>query len=278
MLSARPGHSLIEAIIAIGVGTIVVGLTAMIGFRHQRFHRDVVIAVERTEQLEQIAALMPISLRSIAPGLGDIAPGAARDTSLEFRSALATSVVCDTGHGTVVLAPMQDAPRLNSVLGRPSAGDTAWVLAHDGAGESWAPRPITGVADTLAACPLGGGWPFGPGILPALALRFANPLPPPAAVLRVTRPWRYSVYRASDGAWYLGAKEWNPTLGRFNTIQPVGGPFASGSAGLRFSYRDSAGSVVPAASPETNRIALIEVSIERLGLTAIAIRNRLRAP
>lgn len=278
MLTARRGHSLIEAIIAIGVGTIVVGLTATIGFQHQRFHRDVATAVERTEQLEQVAALMPIAFRSIAPGLGDIAPGAARDTSLEFRSVVTTSVVCDTGHGTVILAPVQDVPRLTSVLARPAAGDTAWVLAHEGAGESWAPRPITGVADTLAPCALGGGWPFGPGILPALALRFANPLPPPGAVLRVSRPWRYSVYRASDGAWYLGAKEWNPSLGRFNTIQPVGGPFASGTSGLRFSYRDSAGSTVPAGSPETHRIAVIEVSIERLGLRSVGLRNRLRTP
>jgi hypothetical protein len=278
VLSARRGHSLIEALIAIGVGMIVVGLTAMIGFRHQRFHRDVVVAVERTEQLEQIAALMPISLRSIAPGLGDIAPGGARDTSLEFRGAVATSVVCDTVNGAVVLAPVRDAPRLTSVLTRPAAGDTAWVLAHAGAIESWGAKAVTGVADTLATCALNGGYPFGLSALPALTLRFATPLPLPGSVVRVTRPWRYSVYRASDGAWYLGAKEWNPTLGRFNTIQPVGGPFASGSSGLRFTYRDSTGSTVPAASPDPHRIAVIEVSIERLGLTSIALRNRMRAP
>lgn len=278
MLSARRGHSLIEAIIAIGVGMIVVGLTAMVGFRHQRLHRDVVMAVERTEQLEQVAALMPIALRSIAPGLGDIAPGAARDTALEFRAAIATSVVCDTGNGAAVLAPVRDAPRLTSVLARPAVGDTAWVLAHDGASESWGANRLTGVADTLGTCTLEGGYPFGTSTSPALALRIADPLPPPGAVVRITRPWRYSVYRASDGAWYLGAKEWNPALGRFNTIQPVGGPIASGPSGLRFSYRDSAGSAVPAASPETHRIAVIEVSIERLGLTSIALRNRMRSP
>lgn len=278
MLTARRGHSLIEATIVMGVGTIVVALTAMIGFQHQRFHRDVVIAVERAEQLEQLAALMPISLRSIAPGLGDIAPGAARDTSLEFRAAIATSVVCDTGHATVVLAPVRDFPRLTSVLTRPAAGDTAWVLTHGGATESWGAWPITGVVDTVETCALGGGYPFGASPSPALALRFATPLPTPGAVVRVTRPWRYSVYRASDGRWYLGAKDWNPALGRFNTIQPVGGPFASGSSGLQFTYRDSAGSVVPAASSEPHRIAYIGVLVENLGLTAIALRNRARAP
>ena len=47
------------------------------------------------------------------------------------------------------------------------------------------------------------------------------------APVRFTRPVRYSLYRAADGDWYLGEREWNPTTVRFNTIQPVSGPFLS---------------------------------------------------
>jgi hypothetical protein len=278
MLSARPGHTIIETIVAMGVGAVVLGLGATIGLRHQRFHRDLVIAVERTEQMEQVAALMPITLRAIAPGLGDIPPGGARDTSLEFRATIATSVVCDTGHATVVLAPVRDAPRLTSILSRPEKGDTAWVLVHDSSPESWSPRPITGVADSVITCGLGGGFPWGSSSAPSVVLRFGSTLPPPGAVVRVTRPWRYSIYRAADRAWYFGAREWNPALGRFNTIQPVGGPFTSGASGLRFVYRDSIGTPIPEGSTEPSGIAMIEVAIAGINQSVIGMRNRPREP
>src|ERR1043165_4192864 len=77
----RRGYTLVELLVSLSVGALVLGLSAMIAFRHQRFHRDVVIAVERGDQLAELVALMPISLRGIAPGEGDIAPGAARDPS-----------------------------------------------------------------------------------------------------------------------------------------------------------------------------------------------------
>jgi hypothetical protein len=278
MLRARGGHTIIETIVALGTGAVVLGLGATIGFRHQRFHRNLVIAVERTEQMEQVAALMPITLRAVAPGLGDIPPGAARDTSLQFRATIATSVVCDTGHATVVLAPARDAPRLTSILSPPEKGDTAWVLVHDTYPESWSPGPITDVADSVITCGLGGGFPWGSSSGPAVVLRFGSTLPPPGAVVRITRPWRYSIYRAADRAWYFGAKEWNPALARFNTIQPVGGPFAPGASGLRFVYRDSIGTPIPEGSTEPSGIAMIEVAIAGINQSVIGMRNRPREP
>jgi hypothetical protein len=288
----RPGHTLAETLVALGLGAAVIGLGATIGFRHQRFHRDLVIAVERAEQLEQVAALMPISLRSIAPGEGDIAPGAARDTALEFRATIATGVVCDTGHSSVVLAPAGESPRLTSILSRPEPGDTAWSLTLLDTRESWIPHRILGVSDSLVACALGGSFPFGSAQRRALALQI-SPTPAPSTPLRITRPWRYSLYRASDGLWYLGAKDWNPALSRFNTIQPVGGPFASAAAGgLRFSYADSVGSALPAGTANTRDIALIEVAfrvdsalpgtyrhavaVHNRSQSAIGLRNRAR--
>ncbi|HET9424602.1 MAG TPA: hypothetical protein VFO55_04450, partial [Gemmatimonadaceae bacterium] len=124
-----------------------------------------------------------------------------------------------------------------------------------------------------------------------LALRLEGPSPSPGMPLRVTRPWRYSLYRASDGLWYLGAREWNAALSRFNTIQPVGGPFLSAaSSGLRFTYADAGGNALVPGMSNTHDIALIEVafrvasaipgdyehaaSIRGASSTAIALRNR----
>jgi prepilin-type N-terminal cleavage/methylation domain-containing protein len=289
----RPGYTLVELLVALGVGALVVGLGAMIGFRHQRFHRDVVIAVERADEIDEMVALMPISLRSIAPGEGDIAPGAARDTSLEFRATIASAVVCDSGSSTVLLAPAGVSPQLSSLLDRPATGDTAWFLDSSGATESWAARPITAVFDSSAVCRVGSSATFGLSQRASIALRLAAALPRSSCVVRVTRPWRYSLYRASDGSWYFGAKDWNASLGRFNTIQPVAGPLVSAAAGgLRFRYLDSLGAPLPVLPPDTRRIASIEVavrvdstipgayahatSIRGRATVAIGLRNRVR--
>jgi hypothetical protein len=256
----RSGHTVLELLIALGVGAIVMSLGATIGFRHQRFHRDVVIAVARAETLDQLVALMPISIRGIAPGEGDVAPGAARDTSLEFRAVIGSAVVCDSGGNTVIVAPNDSSRHLSSVLVRPAAGDTAWFLDVSAAQQTWVPRAIIAVLDSSAVCHLGSTSPFGTEPRVSLGLRFGTPAPPRSSVVRVTRPWRYSIYRASDGAWYLGAKEWNPAAAKFNGIQPVAGPLVPAAAGgLRFRYIDSSGLQLPSVPPDPRRIAAIDV-------------------
>lgn len=58
--------------------------------------------------------------------------------------------------------------------------------------------------------------------------------------LRVTRAIRLSLYRSGDGTWNVGERDWNPSTQRFNSIQPLAGPFLSASApGLAFAYLDS---------------------------------------
>jgi hypothetical protein len=289
----RSGHTVVEMLVALAAGALVIGLTAMIGFRHQRFHRDILVAVERSEQLDQVVALTPINLRAIAPGEGDIAAGAARDTSLEFRATLATAVVCDSATTTALLAPVDVPPRLSSFQSRPEAGDTAWLLDTSFAVEQWVARPITAVFDSLGRCMLGASLPFGTAPRKSIAIRLGTAAPRGVVALRITRPSRYSLYRASDGAWYLGAKDWNPSLGRFNTIQPVAGPLSSpGASGLRFRYLDSLGGLLPTPPPDPRNIAAIEVgfrvdsaipgkyahstTIRGRAVSFIALRNRAR--
>jgi hypothetical protein len=82
------------------------------------------------------------------------------------------------------------------------------------------------------------------------------------AVVRVTRPVRYSLYRGGDGQWYLGQRDWNVTSLRFNTIQPVSGPFSSPSArGLVFQFSDSTGAPLSSPVADTRAIALVRVDV-----------------
>jgi hypothetical protein len=110
--------------------------------------------------------------------------------------------------------------------------------------------------------------------------------------VRVTRPERFSFYRASDGAWYLGLHEWNTAAARFNPVQPVSGPYhtprgaAAESAGLRFRYFDSLGALVPSGVADTRRITLVEATLRTAAAKAnatapmesltiaVALRNR----
>ena len=289
----RSGHTLIELLVALGIGALVLGLASMIGFRHQRFHRDVVVAVERADEIDELVAMMPISLRGIAPGEGDIAPGNARDTSIEFRATIVSAVVCDSPSTNALLAPADASPRLASILTRPEPGDTAWFLDASGAADAWVPRVIAAAIDSVTICRVGSSAPFGTGARTSIALRLTAAPPTGAVVIRVTRPWRYSLYRASDNRWYFGAKEWNPAVSRFNTIQPVAGPLLSATAGgLRFRYLDSAGAGLPPVPPDPTRIASIEVgvrvdstipgsyahasSVRSKATVVIGLRNRVR--
>jgi hypothetical protein len=77
--------------------------------------------------------------------------------------------------------------------------------------------------------------------------------------LRVTRPLRFSRYRSPDG-WYLGARDWNTTSGRFNSIQLVSAPFLSASSsGPMLEYADRTGTPLPTPVPDPKRIALIRI-------------------
>jgi hypothetical protein len=292
MLRRRQGYTVVETIVAVSVGALVIGLGAALAFRHQRFHRDLTIVAERTEQLTQVMAVLPVSLRAITPGDGDIAPGGARDTSLEFRATIASGVVCDSAGGSVFLAPVAESPALMSVTTPPEVGDTAWLLDAAGSPDRWTAFPITAIATLAHVCLLGTAAPFGQTPRASLRLTLTGHGRPGAAV-RITRPFRYSLYKASDGGWYVGAKDWSPALGRFNTIQPVAGPFLSASAaGMRFRYADSLGAAVPSGAASTAGIAIIEVALRSDSVlpgkyahaassrlrssVAVAIRNRVR--
>jgi prepilin-type N-terminal cleavage/methylation domain-containing protein len=263
----RRGVTLAELLVAITIGGVVLALVSTIAFRQQRFYDSTFARIGLAAELRETAAILPIDLRGVAVSAGDIRPGAARDTSLELRATIASAVVCDVAMGRVILAPTSaSATTFAGALTPPQANDTAWVLAELDTNETWLPRRITATTTTSAGvCAQGGpilGGSAPSAVRTSLTLDSLDAAVRPGAVVRITRPVRYSIYRSSDGAWNLGQREWNPSTAKFNTIQPVSGAFLEpGAGGLRIRYFDSTGAELPSGTLSTQSIALVGITL-----------------
>lgn len=262
----RRGVTLVELSVVLALGGIVLALVVSIGAKLERQFGSLSARISESAQLDEAAAILPIDLRALSPAAGDIRAGEASDTTLEIRATIASGVVCSATPESLVVAP---ALRIDGApAGRPiQPGDTLWALAAGDSGTAWRPVVATGVRSTTNGCAtfVGSSAIFGldagslrvvqrSGLTPTLALTTGAPY-------RVIRPARFSFYRASDGHWYLGLREWNSTSARFNQVQPVSGPYLAPAAaparGTRFVYFDSLGAAIPPGSLTTDRIALV---------------------
>lgn len=258
--SPRLGFTLVEMVVSLALTGIVLAMVSAISLRQQRIFADLVEQTAAAARLREASAILPIHLRSAAPL--DIRE--ARDTSLELRATIASAVVCDTTASALVLAPVGRNAPLASIVAPMEAGDSAWLFSNDRSGDGWRGFVIT-AAGTRAPGVCGAP---GPSLSDAqlhtsrTTLSIA-PLPPAAigTALRVTRPLRYSLYRAGDGAWYIGERDWSNSDARFNAIQPIAGPYlAPAAGGLRFRYADSTGAAL--ATPVGDRSAIATIDVE----------------
>lgn len=264
-LRIRRGVTLVELMVTLVVGGIALSLIAAVSVRQQRVVGDLADGAAQSGQLAEAAAILPIDLSSLASGSGDIRE--ARDTSIEIRATIASAVICDTIAGGIVLSPVGSAARTyGSILTSLSAGDTAWVLLPDDSTEGWTPRQIVANAPArTTTCSASAPWLSDSArLLPRLALSLDGPALAGSVGMtaRVTRPLRYSLYRGSDGLWYLGQRDWNAAAARFNTIQPVSGPFLSPALhGLVFQYLDSGGHSLATPVADTKAVSMIRVDL-----------------
>ena len=285
----RHGFTLAEMLVALTIGGAVLALVSAIALRQQRFYASTRARLAVAAELRETAAILPIDLRGVAVSAGDIRSGEARDTSLEFRATIASAVVCDVAAGRVALAPASTSgtTSFSSSLTSPQPNDSAWVLSAVDTNEAWLPHRITGANSAAAGnCAQGAPTLTGAALTTArlsLTLDSIDAAVRPGAVLRITRPSRYSIYRSSDGAWNLGLREWNPATGKFNIIQPATGAFlAPASGGLRFRYFDSTGAELPPGSSATRAIALVGITlraetkqaVELIGSRSTALMRR----
>lgn len=259
----RRGATLIELLVTTIVGGIALTLVAAICVRQQRIIGDLQHGTALAGQLRDASTILPIDLAGIGSAAGDIREAA--DTAIEIRSTIASAVVCDTARGAIVLAPAVSGASTFAGLATPiAAGDSAWLLFADSA-ESWRPMRVMSVSSSHG----GRCHPAGPALDAASLVTPRTVLMLDSiadagwigAPLRVTRPVRYSLYRSTDG-WSLGEREWNTTTLRFNTVQPISGPYLSPSnGGIRFTYFDSTATPLPSPVVDPRAIAFIRVDV-----------------
>ena len=265
---ARLGVTLIEVVVTMVVAGVILSIVSAISVHQQRLLAEVADGVAVSGRLREISSILPIDLRGAAVSAGDVRE--ATDTSVELRGTIASAVVCDTISNVLLLAPASaGVTTYASIATTIDSGDTAWVFTPGDSTDEWRPAAVAAVS--MVNVGSGQCSARGPRLgdsaraLPRIALRL-EPSPASTGALlglpvRVTRSLRFSLYRSSDGGWYVGEHDWNAATLRFNTIQPVSGPFLSAAAGgMTLTYLDRDGVRLPTPVADTRAIAAIRAS------------------
>jgi hypothetical protein len=271
MLTTRGAFTLAELVVALSVAGVAFGAFALAVAQQERVHAELARRVRARGQVRDGLAALAADLRAVSPAAGDIASGSARDSSVEFRTTIGTAVVCDIANGSITGA-------LASFVTPPKVGDTAWAYLAGDSSAGWTPLPIAGArAASASQANLCAFRPTAASVIGDrlarrawYSLELSQPVGPQISVgtpLRITRPVRYSLYRSTDARWYLGRREWSPARGRFETTQPVSGPYrpyaseATQSSGLELRYFDAGAIQVPSGSIASDRIAQLTVLV-----------------
>lgn len=256
--AARQGFTLVELLVILTLSTIIMGGLTSVLVRQQRFYRGTADLIETRSQIRQAAGIIPSDLRGVSTVGGDIL--AISDTSMLFNATIGQAVACiATPLANAITIPplvLQNGNTLASFTIIPDFGDTVYVYQNgpsDAASDDyWKAYGIAGPPTTVttpcAVLALTGALDQN---TPRYSFPLINALGPDISVgtpLRFVRRTRYSLYQATDGAWYLGYCSPDCTGLSPN---PIAGPFLPGSgatAGVSFSYQNEAGAVttVPA--------------------------------
>lgn len=235
----RRGWTLHEMLISLCVMSGVFAIVAHQASTQVRLYSGIQQATLAREHRAHASAITSRILWSASPQAGDIT--VAQDSALQLDMAVGASVVCASTPSMVVIAAptSQRGAVLGAFSDTPEPGDRLLALFHDSLGTTWLGFRVTAVPTSVACA----RFPTSPGWQIALA----EPIQlPEGSAIRVLRPLRLSLYRASDNRWYLGAKEWNQEQQRFNTIQPIAGPYDrydrdQARSGFVFRYTDRSG-------------------------------------
>ena len=253
----RAGMSLAELLVALAVGGIVLAVAGGSMLRQQRGARWVEGLTGAELQLRPVLRLLTDELSVLDASAGDIAAGQASDSALQLRTVVSASLSCDSASALTLLPDDAAAPALGSSARAPAVGDSAWL--YRGAAYGWSAREVIGVARATSACAV-------PTSVsgPTFRLLLDAPADVPAGTpVRVTRWERWVVYRAGDGRWYVGIREFSPATSRFVAAQPIAGPFLRAArGGLRtgFRYFDAWDDVLVPDGTNERSIARVRVS------------------
>jgi hypothetical protein len=271
-------------LVLLGVVGGAIGLTLL---RQQRFYRGASELLYAREGVRDALELLSTDIRGMAAA--DTAMLLA-DSAIELFASIGGSVVCQITGGEVGLPAGNPPPgnTLTSFVAQPDTGDLALFYRDsvDG-GSHWERHRITAFSSrSLAAtCPASTGFSDekdtdagGSGFVVTLSTPLTGHVARGAPV-RFIRHGRYSLYRASDGDWYLGYRRCN-ALGPSTCapIQPLSGPYraynrGAGSTGLLFEYFNALGArLEPGASPLT--LARVDVTARAESRQRLIVEGR----
>jgi hypothetical protein len=249
--------SLAELLVALSLGGIVLAVAAGSMLRQQRGVRWIEGLNGAELQVRPVMRLLADELSLLDASAGDVAPGQASDSSLQLRAVVAASLSCDSASTLTLLPETAATPALAGSARSPAVGDSVWL--YRGASFGWRARTVTGVSRLTAACavPTSAGGP---------TFRLLLDAPPDVAAgtpVRVTRWERWVVYRAGDGQWYVGIRDYSPATSRFLASQPIAGPFLRATrngARTGFRYFDGTGAALDPDGTNEGRIARVRIT------------------
>lgn len=248
-VQARGGFSLVELVVVLALLALCGEIIGSTLIRQQRFYRgasEVLHAREGvTDAMEVLAADIRRLSRSDTVRL-------MADSAFEFFSTIGGTVACAGSSPSQILLAASAGARgntLGSFATLPDTGDLALLYVDAAPGKRQWQRVRTLSFALVANAGTCLGSSEGADRV-GYSLRLVNAPPAPVAPgtpVRFVRRGRYSLYRASDGEWYLGYRRCDALgVSSCGSIQPVSGPYKpynSGSfaTGLLFEYYDAAG-------------------------------------
>jgi prepilin-type N-terminal cleavage/methylation domain-containing protein len=266
MTTVRRGVTLVELLSVLVLLAIVGGAIGRLLVRQQRFYVALHERLALRSQLRDGVDLLTVALRYAAVQGAPI--DFASDTAVELSSVIGAGTVCAASGAVIHLTPEATASgaALTSFATTPDTADDVLVFHTAGATASagWSRARVA----TVGSHPVGGVCGGSPLVSPVdvaaaarsteLTLAPATPALPGAPV-RVVRHARFSVYRASDGLWYLGYRRCAPAC---NGIQPVSGPYAPGTVPpLTLRYADASGATLPTPLDSSARSRITRVDL-----------------
>ena len=289
LLRRRVGFSLLEIMVVVAIVGILGSTVGLLLMRQQRFYRGTSALIVTRQSVRDAIEVLTTDIRGMS--VADTARLLA-DSAMEFFSTVGSSVVCQVSSPSDVGLPPAStlASTLTSFATQPDTGDLAVFYVDSAAPTShWYRYRIVAFNPRAVSttCPVSSGFASDADVssgAKAYAVSLDAPLTGairPGSPVRFIRRGRYSLYRASDGDWYLGYRRCNAIGASVcGTIQPLSGPYDSHStdanrSGLGFQYFDRTGSD---ARPAPLSLARVDVTARAASRQSLLVEGRQWTP
>jgi len=279
------GFTLVELLIATAIVGVAAAFMTVTVVRQQRFYSGAGEVLGVRAELRDGADILVNDLRSASIAMFGLP--LMTDTAAEMISIIGSSVACAVPAGAAIELPpttLAAGHTLTSLLAQPDTGDFALIY---GAGESpdsgkWETHriasftsrsvtttcsPATGFTDAADALSSNSAFLLTLASNPSDRVRKGAPI-------HFLRRARYSLYKSSDGEWYLGYRRCSiASPNPCSAVQPVSGPYrklqTGSEPGMSFRYYDPFGAELIDAS-QSSRVARIEIVLRGQSRTRVA--------